>query len=188
METAQRILDIAERLCQSRGLEAVSFRDLAAEIGVKSASIHYHFPSKADLALALALRYRQRFETARAEIDRKESSAEGRLRKLFALLSDLYKDPNKVCLAAVLTSESGAVSPEVSAEVRRFFDDNERWIAGVLKLGVKQKTFTLATDADCTAKTIFAAIEGAILASRACADASRIRQVGECVMQSLKSR
>jgi len=186
MSTADRILDVAEALCQRRGLEAVSFRDLAAEVGVKSASIHYHFPSKSDLALALAIRYRQRFETVRSEIDRKEQSAEGRLKRFFAILADLYKEPNKVCLVAILAAEAGSISPELAIEVRKFFADNEQWLSSTLTLGVKQKTFTLSTEADCTAKTIFAAVEGAILASRACADSSRLRSVADCVLASLK--
>src|SRR5579862_1588267 len=55
--TRDRILDIAQRLIQSRGYNAFSFDDLAEELDIRTASIHYHFPTKADLGIALLRRY-----------------------------------------------------------------------------------------------------------------------------------
>lgn len=187
METVDKILNAAERLCQARGFDAVSFRDLASEVGVKSASIHYHFPTKADLARALTIRYRQQFETVRDEIDRKEPTAIGRLDRLFAVIDSLYRDQSRICLAAVLAADASAVSAEVAEQLKRFFEDNERWIAGVLKLGIAQGSIRPATDPNATARLIFAAIEGSILARRACDEPSRIRELGECLVQSLRT-
>jgi len=48
-DTAERILDIAQDLIQRRGFNAFSYHDIAAPMGIRKASIHYHFPSKADL-------------------------------------------------------------------------------------------------------------------------------------------
>ena len=54
------ILDVAERRIRAHGYNGFSFREIADEIGIKSASVHYHFPTKADLAAAVAKRYRER--------------------------------------------------------------------------------------------------------------------------------
>ena len=51
-DTKQTILEAARRVVQSRGYNALSFRELAKEVGIKSASIHYHFPTKGDLGAA----------------------------------------------------------------------------------------------------------------------------------------
>ena len=47
--TASRILDVAERLAQTQGYNGFSYADIAAELGITKASLHYHFASKADL-------------------------------------------------------------------------------------------------------------------------------------------
>src|ERR1700761_8876691 len=47
---------------QKDGYNALSYRDLAAEVGVKSSSVHYHFPTKAHLAEALVARYSEDFD------------------------------------------------------------------------------------------------------------------------------
>ena len=48
--TADRILDIAERLVQTRGFNRFSYADIAAELGITTASVHYHFPARANSA------------------------------------------------------------------------------------------------------------------------------------------
>src|SRR6195256_5391430 len=60
-DTAQRLMDLAEAHIRDAGYGGFSFRDLAAEIGIKSASVHHHFPTKAILAAAVARRYGDRF-------------------------------------------------------------------------------------------------------------------------------
>ena len=73
--TAERILDIAERLVQTRGFTNFSYADIAAELGITKASLHYHFPSKAELGQAVIARYGERFAEALSEIDRTVSDA-----------------------------------------------------------------------------------------------------------------
>ena len=63
-ETAERLMDLAEAHIRSAGYAGFSFRDLAAEIGIKSASVHHHFPTKASMAAAVARRYADRFFAA----------------------------------------------------------------------------------------------------------------------------
>src|SRR5476649_763793 len=66
---ATAILDVAEQLAQTRGYNGFSYADIAAELDVTKASLHYHFPSKAELGRALIERYRGHFGTALDAID-----------------------------------------------------------------------------------------------------------------------
>jgi TetR/AcrR family transcriptional regulator, transcriptional repressor for nem operon len=184
-DTATLILDAAERLCQRQGFGGFSFRDLAEAVGVKSASVHYHFPTKQDLARAMILRYRQHFENVQAEIDRREPTAPGRIKRLFNELSKLYADASKICLAAVFAGEAAVLDEAVRDELKRFFDDNERWLEQTLQLGVKQKAFRLVSDPTCTAKLVFAAIEGAIVGTRATSDPTRLALACDCIIKGL---
>ena len=118
-ETSEQILDLAETLIQTRGYSAFSYQDIADALGIRKASIHYHFPSKTDLGVAVIERYIARFDAALVEIanDQAQSS--------MAML-DFYvqpylkfaETPDRVCLSAALAGEMLALGPE-SAEMHR---------------------------------------------------------------------
>src|SRR5947209_18275602 len=72
-ETAEQILDLAETLIQTRGYSAFSYQDIAASLGIRKASIHYHFPSKTDLGGGVVDRYIDRFATALSAIAEDQS-------------------------------------------------------------------------------------------------------------------
>jgi TetR/AcrR family transcriptional repressor of nem operon len=61
-KTDQSILDVAQRLIQTRGYNGFSYKDVVAALGIRTASIHYHFATKADLGVALASRHRRHFQ------------------------------------------------------------------------------------------------------------------------------
>jgi TetR/AcrR family transcriptional repressor of nem operon len=61
-EKASEIMDAAERRIRTSGYNGFSFRQIAADVGVKSSSVHHHFPTKPALAAAVARRYTDRFE------------------------------------------------------------------------------------------------------------------------------
>src|SRR5947209_5357593 len=87
--TAERILDIAERLVQTRGFNNFSYADIAAELGITKASLHYHYPGKAELGEALITRYAERFSEALSQIDRDLPDAHGRLEAYARLYADV---------------------------------------------------------------------------------------------------
>src|SRR5437016_1653402 len=87
--TAERILDIAERLVQNRGFNNFSYADVAGELGITKASLHYHFPGKAELGRALIERYAERFAGALGQIDREFPDAHGKLEAYAGLYADV---------------------------------------------------------------------------------------------------
>src|SRR5438445_2152436 len=77
--TSEHALDIAERLVQTRGFNNFSYADIAKELGITTASLHYHFRGKAELGQALVTRYAERFGEALERIDRDTLDALGKL-------------------------------------------------------------------------------------------------------------
>src|ERR1700757_3675618 len=77
--TATKILDDAERLVQARGVNGFSYEDIAAELGITKAGLHYHFAGKAELGEALIVRYAERFTEALAAIDASGLDARAKL-------------------------------------------------------------------------------------------------------------
>lgn len=88
-DTRHLILDVAEELLLTRGYVAFSYQDIAARIGIRKASIHYHFPSKADLGLAIIERGVARTQHVRT---RDLSDPAARLEDYFRHFEQLNRD------------------------------------------------------------------------------------------------
>lgn len=171
-----RILDAAERLCQTRGFNGFSYRDLASIVGIRTASIHYHFPSKLDLGKAMITRYRHRMEMLLDEIERKEASIVGRLKRFVNALRETFNDEKRLCLCAVLAAESATISDDMRAEVRHFFQGCEAWMTKQLAAGRASGETVFKGDAETVATAMLSALEGAMMASRAFGDDRHLRE------------
>jgi len=66
-DTREQIMDRAAQLLMSRGYNGFSYRDISSHLGVKNAAVHYHFPVKADLAVALVEEHRQLLRSRTSE-------------------------------------------------------------------------------------------------------------------------
>lgn len=166
------VLDAAERLAQTRGFNGFSYADVAAEVGVTTASLHYHFPGKADLGRALVQRYTTTFQAALAAIVRREARAVPRLEAYAALYADLLA-AGRMCLCGMLAAEYETLPRPVQAEVLAFFDANETWLATVLARGLASKELAFVGTARDAARHVTATLEGAMLLARPFGDASR---------------
>src|ERR1700688_4999344 len=102
--TATRILDVAERLVQSRGFNGFSYANVAAELNITTASLHYHFPSKAELGEALIVRYSARFADALQAIDSGVPDAPTKLVAYASLYADVLRG-ERMCLCGILAAE-----------------------------------------------------------------------------------
>lgn len=188
-ETAEQILDLAEELIQTRGYSAFSYQDIADNLGIRKASIHYHFPSKADLGIAVVDRYIARFGTALAEI------ADDASKPSMAML-DLYvqpyrqfaSTPDRVCLCGALAGEMLALPPELRARVDHFFRTHQLWLTRILERGVARGEFKLAAPARKVARFVFGALQGALLVKRATDDPSQLNDVISVMKLQLASR
>lgn len=163
----QEVMAAARLMVQARGYNALSFRDLAEAVGVKSSSIHYYFPTKGDLGAALARQYTEEFLTYLNGL-----VADGvAWQECIAKYADVFRQTllreNRMCMAGILAAERPDLAPEVRAEVERFTTEIVAWIARVLAIG-KPKLDAAAVKAQALA--VFSAIEGAQLVARGCDD------------------
>jgi TetR/AcrR family transcriptional repressor of nem operon len=179
------ILDLAQELIQTRGYNAFSFGDLAERIGVKPAAIHYHFPTKADLGLALMARYRQRLHASLAKIDEQAQTARRKLERYVQLFHATLKPDHRMCLCGMLATELTTLPEPVQAEVRRFFEDNEAWLARVLGEGRKARTFDFEGSPTAAARVMYATLQGAMISARTFADAGRLSLAGRWLLDAL---
>lgn len=167
------LLDAAAALVQTVGYNAFSYRDLADRVGIKTASIHYHFPTKGDLGQALMARYRTSFRAHLDDIDRAERDAGGRLRGLVAAFRETLVGQERMCMCGMLSSESATLPTAIRAEIAGFFDDTETWVKTVLRDGRQDGNLRVAGEVEVAARTFVAALEGAMLSAYALGDVCR---------------
>ncbi len=129
MDTQERLLDVAEFQIRQKGYNAVSFRELADELGIKSASVHYHFPTKQQLGVAVVHRYRDRFLENLNILAAKSSPQDGRVRTLCTAYRMALEKSNAHCLCGMLGAETRGLPEAVSQQVARFFQANIDWLA-----------------------------------------------------------
>jgi TetR/AcrR family transcriptional repressor of nem operon len=187
-DTGEQILDLAEMLIQTRGYSAFSYQDISAALGIRKASIHYHFASKTDLGVAVVDRYVARFAAGLAEIaaDTANSSM-AMLDHYAAPYLQFAATADKVCLCGALAGEMMALPPELRVRVDSFFKSHQAWLAGILKRGVDRGEFRLAASPAKTARLVFGALQGALLVRRTTADASQLRDVVAALKAQLAS-
>ena len=181
-ETAQRILIIAQRMIQSQGYNGFSFRDIAAEIGIKSASVHYHYPTKGDLGAAVAARYANRFVTWLERIVTEGRDARHRLTLYVGLFRTALVEDGRMCLCGMLGAESEALPPEVLQETRQFFARNLAWLRNVFESGASDATLSYTGAADAHARLVLAALEGAMIFARVSGEKAVFDQVAETAL------
>jgi TetR/AcrR family transcriptional repressor of nem operon len=177
-DTAEQILDLAETLIQTRGYSAFSYQDISDALGIRKASIHYHFPSKTDLGIAVVDRYVARFAAGLAAIAADTaSSAMAMLDHYAAPYLEFAATSDKVCLCGALAGEMMALPPELRARVDGFFQSHQAWLAGILERGAERGEFRLAAPPAKTARLVLGALQGALLVKRTTGDASQLRDV-----------
>jgi TetR/AcrR family transcriptional repressor of nem operon len=160
--TASRILDIAERLVQSRGYNAFSYADVAQAVGVRKASLHYHFATKADLGQALVARYREAFLDALLAIESRSKGARERLQAYVALYSGVLHR-KRMCLCGMLATDAATLPRAMRDSVATFFDENVAWLSRVLEDGRRRRELAFRGPAATMATFIVSTLEGAML-------------------------
>jgi TetR/AcrR family transcriptional regulator, transcriptional repressor for nem operon len=183
-DTASRILDIAERLVQSRGFNGFSYADVASELKISKASLHYHYPGKAELGEALIGRYAARFAEALEEIDRRGSDAPAKLDAYAGIYAEVLRN-RRMCLCGMLAADYETLPKPMRAAVIAFFDENETWLTSVLERGEKEGTLRLGGSASEAAQAIVSGLEGALLIARPYGDVARFQAAATRLLASL---
>lgn len=163
---ADEILRVGQELMQTNGYDGFSYRDIADRVGIKSASIHYHFPAKADLALAVARRYRTDFAAAVDDLAQQNSDELSQLVGFAGIFQSTLEDLDRVCLCGMLATESSSVPDEVNAEAEQFFTDQHKWISATITAGINKGTIREVERPEVFAQTFLSALEGAMIMAR----------------------
>jgi TetR/AcrR family transcriptional repressor of nem operon len=182
--TTTRILDVAERLVQTRGHNGFSYADVATELGITRAALHYHYRGKAELGEALIARYADRFRTALAELDAGWSDAPAALEGYAELYAEVL-GRQRMCLCGMLAAEYMTLPPAMQRGVTAFFEHNAEWLRSVLERGRREGTVAFTGSAADSAAMVLGGLEGAMLITRMNGDVASFRATAARILAGL---
>jgi TetR/AcrR family transcriptional repressor of nem operon len=184
--TAERTLEVAERLVQVRGFNGFSYADVAAELHITKASLHYHFPGKAELGEALIARYSARFADALERIDRERTDARAKLEAYVSIYSGVLR-AKRMCLCGILAAEYETLPKSMRDAVARFFEDNEAWLTNVLAQGRADGSLSFRGTPSDASQMILNGLEGAMLLARTHGGLTRFQSSARQLLDTLTS-
>ena len=187
--TNQQILDVAQSIVRNRGYSAFSYADISKEVGIRKASIHYHFPSKDNLVKELVKRYRENLERKCLQIEQQKITPQEQMREFVNLYRDGLQE-NQICLCGMLTADFFVLNPEIQAELKTFFQVTESWLTRLLKRGSEAKVWKCSKSVELEAKTIIAMLQGAQLLARATENSIETfdKIIGELLKDKLENK
>lgn len=166
IDTRERILDVAQTLLETRGFNAFSYQTIADTLGIKKASLHYHFATKADLGAALAERHTERARAYLAQIDAADHEPWQKVDSFFKPFIELADSCDRMCAGGMIAAEFPSLDPATQTHIRGFFAILHRWLTELFESGRKQGAFTFRGPATVKADVFITALEGMILLSR----------------------
>lgn len=184
MDTKTQLLDSAEHAVRARGYDGFSYADLAAEVGIRKASIHYHYPTKADLGLALIQRYREGIHTRFVDIAETGKNAGVKLKAYLKFYRDAMEDGDIVCLCVAFAISRDTLAEPILKELNQFHDANIKWLTGVYSEARDDTSIANVGEPAQEAAMTLALVEGGHLIARSAKDLKRF----DAAVKHLKSR
>lgn len=185
IDRAEQILAHAQRMVQMRGYNAFSYADLAEATGIRKASIHYHFKTKADLGLELLERYTRGLQASLAELDKLPAASE-RLRGFI----DAYRQTQAtgaICLCGSMASDAETLDEASRAGIGRYVRMSCDWVEGAVVQGIEDGEFFGTGSAADEAASLVSALQGALVMGRATGDSSALDSVERRFFESLQA-
>ena len=158
-DTREKIIQLAQEAIASRGYSSFSFREIAAELGLKSASIHYHFPTKTHLGVEVAKTYRERLAQALEVVTAQSSNPTDALHNLIAIYRHEANTSQRMTVCTMLAAEIKNLPEEIQAEMASFYELNIGWI---------EEQFSVLGSANAREKAcqFFALLQGGLIGAK----------------------
>lgn len=173
MTMKANLLTHAEALARSRGIDAFSYADLAAATGIRKASVHYHFATKADLTLALIEDYAARVADRLNQIEAQSAAASGALRDFLQLYYDALGTGDSLCLCVAFSAATDSLPAASVTRVEDFRNDVTAWLKAQFDRARQDGSVRALSDPAQEAAALFALVEGAQLVARAARNPDR---------------
>ena len=140
--TKEKILEIAEKLIMSKGYNCFCYKDISSKLNIKNASIHYHFPVKKDLGIAVIQIAQARFKEWDKMVATKKISPVDMLQLILETFIGYLESEEYICLGGSLETDFHTLPGEMQKEVRNYAADILAWLRNLLSIGREERFFT----------------------------------------------
>ncbi len=183
---ASEIVDQTTQLLAAGGYSGFSYADVSDRVHICKASIHHHFPSKATLVQTVVALHRRQARDTMARLDQEFPDPLDRLDAYMGLRTGCVGEGKPyMCISVMLAAELPILPPEVSDEVRGYFEDVTSWLATILDEGAAKGQFKLRDSAYTEANALLSTIHGAMLTARAMNTPESFKTVSRTAIQQL---
>ncbi len=166
-DTKVEILDLAENLLRNRGFNGFSYAHISSALSVKNAAIHYYFPSKADLGVAVIRRARERFAQWTQEQGIVSQTPAKNLEAFFRRYLNFLEAGQQVCLGGALETDFKTLPSAMQVETKKLATEILAWLEGILAEGQEKHVFAFPGKAKDQAILILSSLQGALQMTRA---------------------
>ncbi len=166
-DTRTEILDLAESLLLDRGFNAFSYAHISSALKVKNAAVHYYFPTKADLGVAIIRRATERFAGWSRNERMVSKSPPEKLDAFFRSYMRFLEAGQQVCLGGALETDFKTLPAEMQRETQKFTSAILAWMEGVLEEGRQKHLFSFPGEARDQAILVLSSLQGALQMTRA---------------------
>lgn len=162
----QAILKVAEEMVRSGGYNGFSFREIAQQVGIKSSSVHYYFPTKEDLGVAVVQYYADKFIDFLGSPEELMQRGDDPIERYVAAFKHALTEDKGMCLCGVFGAEVNGLPDKVAAETKNAFVCIAQWLEqAYIQKGMQEHSKTNAIQ-------VLALLQGAMIASKVMNDIS----------------
>ncbi|WP_343670253.1 TetR/AcrR family transcriptional regulator [Chitinophaga sp.] len=162
-DTKEKIVGLADQLIKTKGFNSFSYKDIADPLAIRNAAVHYYFPTKADLGMAVI---DQEINFMNTGIANWETLPEDQqLRHLIASFENKC-NRHMVCIMGSLSPDYNTLPENMQARLRQFSASVIAWVTKCLENGQKKGIFHFKGTAGDRALLIVSNLLASLLLSR----------------------
>ncbi|WP_417355069.1 MULTISPECIES: TetR/AcrR family transcriptional regulator [Gammaproteobacteria] len=183
---AAEIAQHARTLLEAGGYNSFSYADISARVNISKASIHHHFPSKAELVRVVVARYREEARAGMAALDTQLADPLAELKAYLGYwVNCIEGQVSSFCLCAMLGTELPALPDDIALEIRGHFSDLAAWLANLLEKGSQSGQLRLTQAPALEAEVFMATVHGAMMSARVCQDTKAFQSITTLLIEKL---
>ncbi len=164
LDTKSKAIETAKAQLQLKGFNGFSFQDIADDLGIRKASLHYYFSSKEELGLALIADYEDAFLQWTLTVE--SMSGLEKLERFGMLFYKMSQDKLKICPTGVYCADFNTLPHRMQKALTQLHESQRNWLESVIAQGKKEGSLQKNLSSNETALLILSTTQGSLQLAR----------------------
>ncbi len=164
-DTKTEIIRIATSLVLEKGFNAFSYADISKALNIKNAAVHYHFPSKDDLGIAIMKAQQEGLKGLIQGLRNRQASEVEQINVLFDIYVGLFGQ-KQICALGAMGSDIQTLSPDIQIEVKKDYEQVIDWLMEILDKGREKGLFKFEGESSIKAVIIMNNLISGVIVAR----------------------